>query len=92
MEVDGKAGPQTFAAIQHFQRTLKKDGSTIATDGRVDPPVGEQVVGSISSTQYTILFINLGFKKARPQDWPRVAQAADCPAELRQPLREPSFV
>src|SRR5262245_22639083 len=89
--VDGAAGPQTFAAILHYQNTLKKGGSSIATDGRVDPPVGDKTVGSTSNTQYTILFLNLGFKTARPQDWPRLSQAVDCPAEIRPQLREPTF-
>jgi hypothetical protein len=92
VEVDGSAGPQTLAAILHFQKTLKKGGSSIATDGRVDPPVNEGTVGSISNTQYTILFLNLGFKDARPQDFPRLSQATDCPVEIRQRLREPTFV
>ncbi len=90
--IDGIAGPQTFSAILHFQKVAKKRGWITSQDGRVDPPVGEQSFGSISHTQYTILSMNSAFKKGRPQDWPRVSRASDCPGELRQPLREPKFM
>ena len=90
--VDGVASPNLFAAIVHFQRVARLRGRTIATDGRVDAPVGEQMRGSISQTQYTIIFLNSAYDQARPQDYPRVSKAGDCPAELRLPLREPSFI
>jgi hypothetical protein len=90
--VDGIAGPQTFAAIKHFQTVLKSRGRSITQDGRVDPPVGEQAFGSITNSQYTIVWLNVGFQQARPQDWPHVSQASDCPGELRLVLREPKFV
>jgi hypothetical protein len=92
LTIDGKAGQQTFSAISHYQNVLKKDGRSIAADGRVDPPLNEQIRGSILNTQYTILFLNLGFERVRPQDWPRVSQAGDCPSELRELLREPTFI
>jgi peptidoglycan hydrolase-like protein with peptidoglycan-binding domain len=92
LAVDGRAGPQTFAAIRHFQKVSKAKGFSSAQDGRVDPPVGEKFHGSISQTQYTILTMNVAFKKARPQDWPRVSKASDCPGELRPRLIEPTFI
>jgi hypothetical protein len=92
LAVDGIAGQQTFAAILHFQRVMKKQGSTITTDGRVDRIEGEHVRGSISGTQYTIIFLNFGYHKARPADWPRVSKAGDCPGELRPLLSEPVFL
>ena len=92
LQVDGKPGQQTFSAILHYQTVLKKDGFSIATDGRIDPPVNEQIRGSILNTQYTIVTLNLGFETARPQDWPKVSQAGDCPGELRPLLKEPTFI
>jgi hypothetical protein len=32
------------------------------------------------------------FKQSRPADWPHVSAAGDCPAELREPLKEPVFL
>lgn len=94
VSVDGRPGPQTFAAILHFQKVTKKlgKGQSITTDGRVDPPVGEQTLGSISKTKYTIIFMNQAYKSARPLDYPRVSRAGDCPSELRNLITEPEFV
>ena len=90
--MDGVAGAQTFAAILHFQKVARKDGKYIATDGRVDPQVDDHSYGAISGTQYTVIYMNLTYKKSRPGDWPRVSQAGDCPGELRSPLKEPKFL
>lgn len=78
----GAADQTTFAWILHYQRETQKSGKAISTDGRVDPAVG--LVGSISGKQYTILYLNLSMRNARPADYERLATAADCPAELRQ--------
>jgi hypothetical protein len=87
--VDGVAGQQTFAAIRHFQSVGKSQGQNMVQDGRVDPPATDTTVSSISQTVYTILNLNSVFRGYRPQDWSRLSQAPDCPAELRVPLREP---
>ena len=94
VSVDGIAGSQTFAAILHFQKVTKKlgTGQAISTDGRVDPPVGEQTLGSILHTKYTIIFLNQAYQRARPGDYPHVSLAADCPNEIRPFLKEPNFV
>lgn len=92
LAVDGVAGTQTFSAIKHFQTILKQKGSPITTDGRVDPLAGEQVRGSITGTPYTIIYLNLGYRNARPGDWPRVSRAGDCPGALRPLLIEPEFI
>lgn len=91
VKVDGVPTPNFFAAIRHFQMVEKKDGKLIATDGVIDAPKEEFPRGAISGTQYTILFMNNRFRSARPQDWPRVSQATDCPTEIRASLREPRF-
>ena len=66
IQVTGTADQATFAHILHYQQSLKSGGRNVATDGRIDPARGDQSRGSISGTQYTILFLNLSFKKARP--------------------------
>ena len=90
--VDGFASTQTFAAIRHFQNVAKREGKNIATDGVVDAQVGEKGHGSISGTQYTVVYMNQTFRESRPGDWPRVSRAGDCPGELRDPLKEPAFL
>ena len=92
LAVDGVAGKQTFAAILHVQMVQKKLGANIPIDGRIDPPTNEQLLSTVMHNQYTIIYLNKGFKRARVNDWPRVSQASDCPAELRQWISEPEFV
>ncbi|HEY2416188.1 MAG TPA: hypothetical protein VGI40_28365 [Pirellulaceae bacterium] len=91
LDIDGRPGPKTFSAILHFQTVMRKKGHAIATDGRVDPPTGEEIRGSISNTQYTIIYLNLAYAFDRPDDWPAVSEASDCPAELKTLLKEPKF-
>ena len=85
--VDGMAGPVTFQWIVHFQKEGKARGNNIATDGRVDRARG--FVGSLSGTQYTILFMNNAFRTARP-DVDHLWLAADCPPPLANGLIESS--
>lgn len=55
-------------------------------DRRVDPVVGGQAKGPVHHMQYTILYLNLGYLSVRPADFPRIAEVADCPADLRPEL------
>lgn len=91
VSVDGAAGQQTFAAIRHFQAVGKAKGYNLAQDGRVDVPATDTQVASISGTSYTILNLNNHFGYLRRQNWGQVSRAADCPAELRVPLQEPTW-
>ncbi|MGE0760038.1 MAG: hypothetical protein AB7F89_03995 [Pirellulaceae bacterium] len=80
LQVTGVADATTFQWILHFQQETKKGGRQIATDGRVDKALG--LKGSISGLQYTILYMNLNLRKARPADYEKLAAASDCPPEL----------
>ncbi len=88
----GVADGATFQGILGFQNFGRNRGWNIATDGRVDAPAGRQNWGPASGAPYTIFYLNVGFAIARPNDWPDVGRAADCPPELRRALRAPGFV
>jgi hypothetical protein len=77
--------------LANYLRTLKRKGKRVVEDRRVDPVVGGRPIGSIHHMQYTILFLNLGYGQLRPNDFPRMSEAGDCPGELRQLIR-PKFV
>ena len=80
---DGVVGPITLRAIKHFQEAGKARGNNIAEDGRVDKATGSGI-GSLSHTQYTIIFLNNGYRIARPGAFKNIAiLSGDCPAELR---------
>ena len=85
-DTTGVPDQDLFDQILHFQKTLKlKQGSNIATDGRVDPPVSQQTHGSISGTQYTIIFLNLAYDSVR--SLPDLPSDGDCPGEIREQLK-----
>lgn len=83
LKVDGVPGPITFRAIRHFQDIARKRGNSVAADGRVDPAKGSGF-GSITNTQFTIIFLNNGYRTIRPGQFQNIAIfAGDCPATLR---------
>jgi peptidoglycan hydrolase-like protein with peptidoglycan-binding domain len=86
MAVDGYFGPQTRQWIQHFQLESRRRGNNIATDGVVDPARHGTAAATISTTFYTIVLLNLAFRKARPGFFPNVALDRSCPAELKAAL------
>jgi hypothetical protein len=92
LEVTGTPDQDTMDAILHFQTVLKKNGSHIFTDGRVDTVVGEHFRGGAANNQYTIIFLNEAYSNARPGQLAGIAKAGDCPGELRPLLIEPTFV
>lgn len=84
MKVDGVCGPVTKNWLLKFQLDIRSRGSSIYADKRADKVTG--VVSSISKTIYTIIFLNAGVKKIRP-DFEDLASAPDVPNELRPALR-----
>jgi hypothetical protein len=83
LKVDGVVGPITCRAIKHFQEVGKARGNNIATDGRVDKATGSGA-GATLHTQFTIIFLNNGYRILRPGIYPNIAVlAGDCPPELK---------
>lgn len=62
-------------------------GNKMVADGRVDPVVSGRVTGPVHHRQYVIVALNLRYSMVRGADYPRLAEVADCPAELRLPLK-----
>jgi hypothetical protein len=62
-------------------------GNKMVADGRVDPVSGGRVTGAVHHRQFTIVVLNLRYGILRPTDYPRLADVADCPGELRGPLK-----
>jgi hypothetical protein len=87
----GVADTDTITAISYYQKKLRSQGKSISTDGRVDPAPNHQSHGSISGTQYTIIWLNLEYQKRRPADYKTMAKASDCPAGLVEEVT-PNFL
>jgi hypothetical protein len=90
MTVSGTWESHWNTYLANFANQLKHSGRTVVQDGRVDP-VAVLPRGPIHHHQYLMLYLNLGYALLRPKDFPRMAEVADCPVELR-PLLKPKFV
>jgi hypothetical protein len=62
-------------------------GNKMVADGRVDPALTGRITGPVHHRQYVIVVLNLKYSIVRSADYPRLAEVADCPAELRLPLK-----
>lgn len=67
IKVDGACGAQTVAYIRFFtaENSRRFNGAPRTHDGRVDPVVPGQSVGSISGAIYTILALNITYATMR---------------------------
>ncbi len=87
LQIDGLWNETWTTLVFNYQNELKHRGKPVVHDGRVDPVAGGRVLGSIHHTIYTILWLNMGYYQVRPADFPKIAEVADCPAELRPKIK-----
>jgi len=73
--------------LLNYQNDLKQRGKPVVRDGRVDPVTGGRVYGPIHNSIYTILWLNMGYLESRPADFSKIAEAGDCPGELRPRIK-----
>ena len=69
-----------------------KKGVPAVQDGRIDPVPAGRTEGPIHHMQYKIVTLNLMYATHRPNDFPRMALANDCPKELRQLIVAPDWL
>lgn len=62
-------------------------GNKMVADGRVAPVVQGRIARPVHHLQYVIVVLNLKYSIVRAADYPKLAEAGDCPAELRIPLK-----
>ena len=86
LKIDGFYGPKTARAIEHFQLEMRRNGRSIATDGCVDPEIGDDAYSSISKTGYTISWLNKYFWVLYPNLAPNITLDPECPPELKKAL------
>ena len=86
LKIDGLYGPKTARAIEQFQLEMRRNGRSIATDGCVDPELGDSATSSISKTGYTISWLNKYFWILYPYLAADVSLDPECPAELKKAL------
>ncbi len=87
LKIDGLYGPKTQRAIEQFQLEMRRNGRNIATDGCVDPELGDSSTASISQTGYTISWLNKYFWVLYPELAMNISADPECPMELKQSLQ-----
>jgi len=75
------------ALLEVYTDTEVNAGNKMVADGRVDQVLGGRVTGPVHHRQYALVVLNLRYSIARPLEYPRLAEAADCPPDLRIPLK-----
>jgi hypothetical protein len=74
------------------QRNWSQRGTATWQDRRVDPVPFQRSVSPIHHAQYKILTLNVIYKYLRPSDFPRMAETADCPGELKPLIGAPDWL
>lgn len=69
MRVDGICGPVTKNWITRFQLDVKSFGSPILVDGRIDRARDHHLMGAVSHTGYTILWLNSYVAGWAQEEW-----------------------
>ena len=87
-DVDGIWDNEWDGVLDYYQSEWKKRGPKTWPDRRIDPvPSHIWKASPIHHVQYFIMTLNMLFGDLRPQDFPRLSEAKDCPAELRPFIR-----
>lgn len=76
-----------MVAYLDAQNGTSKPPAPSVFDGRVDPLVGGRFSGARHHMTLIIVLLNLQYAQLRASDFPRMAEAGDCPVELRQKLK-----
>jgi hypothetical protein len=69
MTIDGICGPVTKRWITTFQSDIRKQGLSVLVDSRVDRARNHQMTASISSTIYTIAWLNVLVNSYDSEAW-----------------------
>jgi hypothetical protein len=74
--------------LSYYQDDWAKSGIATWRDRRIDPAIRTgRGMGPVHHKQFKILTLNVTYQGLRPYDYPKMAEAADCPAVLRPVIR-----
>lgn len=89
--IDGVWNTNWDGILGRFQDDLVLWGPRKWSDRSIDPVPGflgnHQIYGPIHHNNYKILTLNINYLEQRKNDFPRIADAHDCPLELRSLIR-----
>jgi hypothetical protein len=96
----GGGSPQVAGVWGDFDDTMlgmvqghwAERGTATFQDRRVDPVPQHQAMTPIHHAQYKILTLNVIYASLRSADYPRMAEATDCPPDLKPKIRAPNWL
>lgn len=86
-QVAGKWGEFDEMLLGLVQKEWARLGTKTWQDSRIDPVPAKGGTTPVHNAQYKILTLNAIYASLRPADFPRIAEVADCPGELRAAIR-----
>ena len=81
LPVNGSPAAPLVEWIQWFQNSVKKAGKIIVADGRVDRASGQG--GSYYVTDYTMVHINVSYRRRFRRSHDALENASNCPMALK---------
>ena len=88
----GKWGDFDDTLLEMVQKAWSERGTATWHDHRIDPVPRQGSTTPKHHAQYKILTLNAIYASLRPADFPRIAEVADCPGELRAAIRAPKWL
>jgi hypothetical protein len=74
------------------QKEWSERGTATFQDRRVDPVPPHMSQTPVHHAQYKILTLNMIYSSLRPTDFPKMAEAADCPMDLKPKIKAPGWL
>jgi hypothetical protein len=90
--VAGVWGEPDDLLLDMVQRHWAERGTATFQDQRVDPVPQNKTQTPIHHAQYKILTFNAIYQSLRPADFPKMAEATDCPADLKAKIKAPAWL
>jgi hypothetical protein len=78
--------------LDMVQKAWSERGTATWQDRRIDPVPQQRSLTPRHHAQYKILTLNMIYQFLRPGDFPRIAEVADCPADLRPRIQAPHWL
>src|SRR4051794_13679421 len=91
-QVAGVWGQFDELLLGMVQRAWAELGTATWQDSRIDPVPRQASRTPLHHAQYKILTLNVIYQSVRPVDYPKIADATDCPQDLKPLIKAPSWL
>jgi hypothetical protein len=78
--------------LDMVQKEWSRRGTATWQDRLVDPVPQHMSQTPVHHAQYKILTLNTIYSSVRPADFPKMAEASDCPPDLKPKIKAPAWL